>query len=77
MKAYDEVVEFIAGAPDTGRLASFQASAETKAMVEALIHKEKTEGLTPEEKADLDDSMQLEHLMRMVKARALQRLAHE
>jgi hypothetical protein len=31
MKAYEEVIEFIAAGPNTKRVADFQASAETKA----------------------------------------------
>ena len=75
MKAYEEVLDFMASGPSTGRLADFQATPETQARVEWLIRKEKNDGLTPEEKAELDDFMQLEHLMRLVKARARQRLA--
>ena len=75
MKAYEEVIEFIAGGPNTKRVADFQASAETKALVETLIEKEKSEGLSAREKTELDDYLQLEHLMRLVKARARQRLA--
>jgi hypothetical protein len=77
MKACEEVVEFIAAGPNTKRVAGFQASAETKARVESLIGKEKNEGLSPKEKTELDDYLQLEHLMRLVKGRARQRLAHE
>jgi hypothetical protein len=77
MKAYEEVIEFIAAGPNTKRVADFQASAETKARVESLIEKEKNEGLSAKEKAELDDYLQLEHLMRLVKARARQRLADE
>jgi hypothetical protein len=77
MKAYEEVIEFIAAGPNTKRVADFRASAETKARVESLIEKEKNEGLSANEKAELDDFLQLEHLMRLVKARARQRLADE
>jgi hypothetical protein len=59
MKAYEEVIEFIAAGPNTRRVADFQASAETKARVEALIEKEKNERLSPKEKAELDDYLQL------------------
>jgi hypothetical protein len=77
MKAYEEIVEFMAAGPSANHLAEFEASADTKARVAHLIHKEKTDGLQPEEKAELDDFMQFEHLMRLVKARAKARLAHE
>jgi hypothetical protein len=77
MKAYEEVIEFIAAGPNQKLVAAFQASAETKTLVESLIEKEKNEGLSAKEKTELDDYLQLEHLMRLVKGRARQRLAHE
>jgi hypothetical protein len=41
-----------------------------KKRVADLIHREKTTGLSPEEESELDHYMQLEHLMRLAKARA-------
>ena len=76
MKAHEEIVEFIAGGPSVRSVADFQASAEAQARVEFLIRKEKNEGLSPEEKVELDDFMALEHLMRLAKARARGHLAH-
>lgn len=73
--AFDEVVDFLAAGPSSRQLADFQASSETRRRVEFLIHKEKTEGLLPEEKTELDDFMQLEHLMRLTKARARHRIS--
>ena len=76
MKAYEEIVEFIAAGPSVAELASFQASPEAKKRLAALIRKQKAKGLSPEEELELDDCMQLEHLMRLVKARAQRRLVH-
>ena len=68
--AYDEIIEFIARGATSEAVADFEASAESKEYVADLIHKEKTIGLTPEETAELDHYLQVEHLMRMAKARA-------
>jgi hypothetical protein len=76
MKAYEEVIEFIAGGTSTGEVADFQASAEVRQRVADLIAREKSEGISADEKSELDHYLQLEHLMRMAKARARQRLAH-
>ena len=76
MKAYDEVIEFIAAGPTTSTVASFQASPKVRRRVGELIRREKTEGLSAEEKSELDHYAQLEHIMRMAKARARQRLGH-
>ena len=54
-----------------------QTPQPTKERIAELIRREKNEGLTPEEKCELDDCLQVEHLMILVKARARQRAAHE
>jgi hypothetical protein len=77
MRAYEEIVEWIAGGPSVSQVACFQASPAVKERVARLIRKEKTVGLIPEEKSDLDHYEQLEHIMRLAKARAHHRLTHE
>ena len=69
-KAYEELVDFIASGTTPQSVAHFKASQQTKDRVEQLIHKEKTLSLAAEEKAELESYLQLEHLMRMAKARA-------
>ncbi len=69
-KAFEEIVDFMAAGASRDEVLRFQASEETKARVEHLVRKEKTEGLLPEESSELDDYLRLEHLMRMAKARA-------
>ena len=76
MRAYDEVIEFIAAGLTTSTVASFQASPKVRRRVGELIRREKTEGLSAEEKSELDHYAQLEHIMRMAKSRARQRLSH-
>lgn len=68
-KAYDEVIEFIASSSPENVIA-FRPSEEAKARVADLIFREKDEGLTDEEKSELDHYLQIEHLMRLAKARA-------
>lgn len=68
--AYDEIIDFIAAGTTPDSVARFEPSQSTKDHVADLIHKEKTAGLTPEESSELEDFMNLEHLMRMAKARA-------
>jgi hypothetical protein len=69
-RVYDELIDFIASGPSSESVANYEASTEVKDRVAELIRKEKTEGLTSEETAELDDYTTLEHLMRMAKARA-------
>jgi hypothetical protein len=77
MRAYEEVIDFIAAGTSPSGVIAFQPSAEAKERVADLIEREKTTGLTPDEKAELDHYMQLEHLMRLAKARARQYVSHE
>jgi hypothetical protein len=76
-KAYEEVIDFIASGTTPGNVVSFQPSEEVKGRVKHLIEQEKSASLSPEEKSELDNYLQLEHIMRLAKARARQRLAHE
>ena len=70
IRAYEEIVEFIAAGITPATVASFEPSERTKDHVAELIHKEKTTGLTTEESSELDHFTKLEHLMRLAKARA-------
>jgi hypothetical protein len=76
-KAYDEVIEFIAAGTSPQNVIAFRPSEEAKARVADLIFREKTEGLSAEEKSELDHYLQIEHLMRLAKARAHRYLANE
>ncbi len=69
-RVYDEIVDFIAAGPSPDAVAHFEASEETKSYVADLLHKEKTGGLTTEERSELDHFLKLEHVMRLAKARA-------
>lgn len=56
-------------------LIDFRPSKTTSERVESLILKEKTEGLSTEEKSELDAYLVLEHIMRLAKARARKHLS--
>jgi hypothetical protein len=70
IRAYEEIVDFIASGTTPQAVAGFEASQETKDYVADLIEREKTTGLTADEMSELDDYLRFEHLMRMAKARA-------
>lgn len=77
VKAYEEVIEFIAGGTSPGSVIAFRPSEAAKKRVADLLHKEKTSALSPDEKSELDHYMQLEHLMRLAKARARRYVGNE
>ena len=70
IRAYNEIVEFIASGTTPQKVAAFTASAETKEHVADLLMREKSDGLSKEEASELDHFMKIEHLMRLAKARA-------
>ena len=70
IRAYEEIIDFIAAGTTPQSVASFEASQDSKEYIAELIHREKTTGLTADEISELDYYLRLEHLMRLAKARA-------
>jgi hypothetical protein len=75
MRAYEEVIEFIAAGTSPSSVISFQPSEAVKERMADLIHREKSIGLSPEEKSELEHYLQLEHLMKLAKARPRQHIS--
>ncbi len=70
MKAYEEIIDFLASGTTPRGISLFKASESTKLRVRELLHLEKEGVATSSEKTELDDYLRLEHLMRLTKARA-------
>lgn len=75
IKAYEEVINFIAAGPSSQQVAEYRPSDETQVRVADLLAREKTTDLTPDETSELRSYRQLEHIMRLARARARQHLA--
>jgi hypothetical protein len=75
--AYLEIIEFIATGTTPEAVADFRPSVEAQRRVTELIEREKGSGLSPEEKAELDHFLELEHILRMAKAKARQILSRD
>ena len=76
-RAYEEIIDFIAAGTTPSRVIAFQPSEEVKTRVADLLSREKTTGLSSDESSELNQYLQLEHLMRLAKARARAHLADE
>jgi hypothetical protein len=74
-RAYEEVIDFIAAGTTPGNVVAFRPSEASKERVTELIARKKTSSLSPDESSELEHYLQLEHLMRLAKARAQQHLA--
>ena len=68
--AYEEIINFIAAGITSQSLIEFQVSETVKERVADLIFREKNEGISLDEKTELDHYLVLEHLLRLAKARA-------
>ncbi len=75
MLAYEEVIDFIAAGSSPDAVAAFRPSAAARARVADLLIRQKQGALTPDEARELDHAAELEHIMRLAKARAHQLLA--
>lgn len=76
MRAYEEIIEFIAAGTTPGNVAAFRPSEEAKERVAELTQREKNSEISPDEESELNHYLQLEHVMRLAKARARQHLSH-
>ena len=70
IKAYNEIVNFIASGTTPSDVADFRASENTRRRVAELIDREKTSSLSNEERIELDHFLEAEHIMRLAKAKA-------
>ena len=70
--AYLELIDFIAAGTTPQAVADFHPSGEAQQRVADLLEREQTTGLTAEERIELDHYMELEHILRVAKARARQ-----
>ena len=74
-KVYEELADFIAAGTNPQNVIAFRPSEETRQRVWDLVAREKDGGLSEEETSELEHYLQLEHIMRLAKARA-QHYAH-
>jgi hypothetical protein len=72
-RAYEEIVDFIAAGATSDDVAAFTASQQARDSVAVLIEREKAGIITPDERAELNHYLEVEHLMRLAKARARQK----
>ena len=70
VKAYQEVIDFIAAGTTPQNVIDFRPSEAAQQRIEDLLAREKDGKLSSAEKSELDHYLQIEHLMRLAKARA-------
>ncbi len=70
---YDELAQFLASLSPR-RVLAYKASDKAQLRVNQLLEKNKTIGLTPDENAEMERFMTVEHIVRLAKAKALQQV---
>jgi hypothetical protein len=71
-RSYDEIIDFIAAGTTPEAVVAFRPSEGVQERVAALVERSKDCTISPEEQSELEDYLQLEHIMIMAKARARQ-----
>ena len=71
---YDDLLDLLADSAEAERVLAFRLSAVKQARLDTLLDKNREGTLTAEEAAELDAYERFEHLVRLLKARVLQKL---
>ena len=74
LRPYDEFIEFITSSPTLEEISTFRLSEESEAHISQLLERNRTQKLTGQEEAELDEYLRLEHIMRKAKIRAFEKL---
>ena len=69
-KSYEEIIDFFAAGTTPEAVVAFHPSDSVRQRVAALVESSKEGSISSEEQSELDDYLQLEHIMIMAKARA-------
>lgn len=69
-KSYDEIIDFIAGGTTPAAVAAFRPSDGVQRRVAELVERSKDGTASAEEQSELEDYLQLEHIMIMAKVQA-------
>jgi len=69
-KSYEEIIDFIAAGTTPEAVVAFRPSDSVQERVAELVERSKNGCISTEDQSELDDYLQLEHIMIMAKARA-------
>ena len=68
--AFEEMIDFLASGPTPEQIVGFRVSPVTQARLEELLDKNREDGLTDDEAAELDVYEQINFVLLLLKARA-------
>ena len=73
-KSYEEIIDFIAAGTTPESVVAFRPSDGVQQRVAELVERSKDGSISSEEQSELEDYVQLEHIMIMAKSWARQHL---
>jgi hypothetical protein len=73
-KSYEEIIDFIAAGTTPQAVVAFRPSPGVQQWIAELVERSKAGSISAEDQSELEDYLQLEHLMIMAKARARQHI---
>jgi hypothetical protein len=68
---YDDFLDYLIKKATPAEILAFQPSAEAQARAETLLERSGEDELTPDERAELEQMLQLDRLVSVLKARAM------
>jgi hypothetical protein len=71
-KSYEEIIDFIAAGTTPEAVLAFRPSDDVQRRVAGLVERSNEGTISTEDQSELEDYLQLEHIMIMAKARARQ-----
>ena len=69
-KSYEEIIDFIAAGTTPETVVEFRPSDSVQQRVAGLVERSKEGSISADDQSELEDYLQLEHIMIMAKARA-------
>ncbi len=74
---FSEVADFLVSQPTLEEMIAYRVSSPIQQHIDQLLEKNREEGLTPEERLELEKILAVSHLMSLAKAKARLKLAGE
>jgi hypothetical protein len=74
---HQEFAEFMTSSPTLEQIAEYRLSDASEARISYLLEMNRNETISPEEEEELNDYTRLEHIMRLIKIRAFEKLGRE
>jgi len=74
-RVFDEVIDFIASGPTPAQIIAFKPSVAMQKRVDELLEKKREKDISEAEAREVEQYLMVEHIMRLAKARARQKLA--